>query len=623
MGLRALLFALGSFGLTALAVWALLPREPGPAAAAGVAAVAAGGQHACALTDGGGLRCWGDNTYGQLGDGTTTQRATPVAVIGLPSAVVAVAAGGNHTCALTEAGGVKCWGSNRYGQLGNPGARGGLFPNPQPTDVVGLDSGVIAIATGGVHTCALTKAGGVKCWGWDRRGQVGNSETCSNSICATPRDVDGLASGVTAIDAGDEHTCALLGTGALKCWGNNQFGQLGAATGSPCTTEGLEPLPCAPTPVDVAGLAGAAAVAAGGAHTCALTSEGGIKCWGDNSSGQLGDGQACGAICSTPVDVSGLTSGVAVLAAAGGHTCAVTMAGPFPTPVAACWGDNESGQIGNGESPTDALTPVGVCEDATCGIGVICVPELPCGTLANVAGLALGSDHSCARMESGALKCWGSNASGQLGDGGACGAACDTPVDVLGVKGALPDLVVTGMRIELEPGASCLMPGRSLGIWAEFANIGNADAGPFVVEVNGAQQTIGLGLPQGATASLWFASYPLGGDSTAMVDATFLIEESNEENNRLTMPLPLPTPPPTCTPTPTPTATPTPRARPGDADCDGAVSAIDAALVLQYSAGLLASLRCPAAADANSDGRINAIDAALILQYVAGLLPRL
>jgi len=490
----------------AIAAWVLLWPSAEPASAAGVVAVAAGGNHTCALTTAGGVICWGENEFGQLGDGSTTDRTTPVAVPGLTSGVAAIAAGGNHTCALTTGGGVKCWGSNRYGQLGS-GTTSGLFPNPSPVDVVGLDSGVAAIVAGGVHTCVLTSAGGVKCWGWNRYGQVGDGQACS-TICSRPVDVSGLASGAVALAGGGSHSCALTTGGGLKCWGSDALGQVGAQTADMCTDPLLEQHPCSLTPVDVADLgSGVAAVDAGGDHTCALTSGGAPTCWGDNGSGQVGDGGACGAVCGTPVDVSGLDSGVAAVAAGRAHTCALVEG------AAKCWGDNAFGQLGDNLKPADRGTPGDVCANEACPIA--CITE-PCETVLAATALALGSDHACALLAAGGVRCWGRNSSGQLGDGTT--EQRSAPVDVLGLK-----------------------PGT-------------------------------------------------------------------------------PTATPTRTHTPTPTRTPTPSVARGDASCDGNVNSIDAALVLQYIARVLTSLRCAAAADVNGDGRIDAVDAALILQYDAGLL---
>ncbi|MBI3786012.1 MAG: hypothetical protein HY270_21690 [Deltaproteobacteria bacterium] len=273
-----------------------------------VTAVAAGNADTCALTAGGGLKCWGQNSFGQLGDGTTSQRLTPVDVTGLTNGVAMITTGDFHSCAVTTAGGVKCWGYNAWGRLGD----GTQTNRATAVDVNGLTSGVTAVAGGGEHTCALTTAGGVKCWGHNTYGQLGDGTTTQR---LTPVDVNGLTSGVTAIAAGTFHTCALTSAGGVKCWGNNGFGQLGDGT----TTQRL-------TPVGVNGLTtGVTALDASSGHTCAVTSAGGVKCWGDNSFGRLCDGTTTQRL--TPVDVYGLPSAVTAVAGGTEHTCALTLAG--------------------------------------------------------------------------------------------------------------------------------------------------------------------------------------------------------------------------------------------------------------------------------------------------------
>lgn len=320
-----------------------------------VAAIAAGGYHTCALTSGGGVKCWGHNIFDELGNGTQTNSSVPVNVLGLASGVSVIAAGGYQTCALTSGGGVKCWGANGYGQLGN-GTRTGTFA---PVDVSGLESGVTAIATGADHTCAVTSGGGVKCWGYNDLGQLGNGSTIDSSV---PVDVAGLASGATALTAGIYETCALTSGDGVKCWGWNQYGQLGNLS---TTDTGV--------PVDVFGLpSGVTAISADDHHTCALTSGGGVKCWGGNSHGQLGDGAMIDR--SAPVDVLGLPSGVSAIAAGGGHTCALTTGGGVK-----CWGWNFDGQLGNGTT-SDSLAPVAV--DFAIHQTIILRKSMPAGTIA-------------------------------------------------------------------------------------------------------------------------------------------------------------------------------------------------------------------------------------------------
>jgi len=419
----------------------------------GVSAIATGGSHTCALTTTGSVKCWGRNFYGQLGDGTTTDRFTPVDVSGLTSGVSAIAAGGSHTCALTTTGGVKCWGYNSFGQLGD----GTTTSSATPVDVSGLTSGVSAIAAGDNHTCALTTTGGVKCWGDNFYGQLGDGTAPTNS--STPVDVSGLTSGVSAIAAGGSHTCALTTTGGVKCWGDNLFGQLGDGT-----------ITDRSTPVDVSGLtSGVSAIAVGDYHTCALTTTGGVKCWGDNSSGQLGDGTITSS--STPVDVSGLTSGVSAIAAGGSHTCALTTTGGVK-----CWGNNSSGQLGDGTAPTNSSTPVdasgltsGVSAIAagnshTCALtttgGVKCwgynssgqlgdgtttkrvTPVAVSGLTSGVSAIAAGNSHTCALTTTGGVKCWGDNVYGQLGDGTTTGSA--TPVAVSGLTSGVSAIAAGG-----------------------------------------------------------------------------------------------------------------------------------------------------------------------------------
>jgi len=278
----------------------------------GVASVVAGYEHTCAVTLSGGAKCWGYNYHGQVGNGSPSfWITTPATPLGLGSSVAAMAGGYGHSCALTTGGGVKCWGYNNNGQLGD----GTTTNRSTPVSVSGL-SGVVAISAGAFHTCALLLSGGARCWGLNTAGQLGEGtntgpDLCSaGSACAkTPVAVLELSDAVT-ITAGGFHTCAITASGGAKCWGENTWGQLG---------DGTETLRTAPA--DVSGLAsGVEAISGGGLHTCAIVS-GGAKCWGKNDYGQLGDGTMANS--STVIDVSGLTSGVAAIGAGYLHACAV------------------------------------------------------------------------------------------------------------------------------------------------------------------------------------------------------------------------------------------------------------------------------------------------------------
>jgi alpha-tubulin suppressor-like RCC1 family protein len=294
-------------------------------------AVVAGNRHTCALTKEGAVKCWGSNSNGQIGDGTPNHKAAPVDVVGLASGVSAIASGTQHVCALTEGGAVKCWGQNGVGQLGD----GTAEDRTTPVDVSGLQRGVTAVAAGENHTCAVTDSGAVKCWGANNRGQLGNGTTTSSATPnSTPVEAVVLADHAASVAVGSLDTCVLTTANGVKCWGGNRHGQLGDGT----TTDSL-------VPVDVAGLtSGVVAIGLGSSHACALTQEGAVKCWGANDRGQLGDGTTTDR--TTPVGVSGLESGVVALGVGMWDSCAVTSDGGVK-----CWGRNDAGQLGNGAAP--------------------------------------------------------------------------------------------------------------------------------------------------------------------------------------------------------------------------------------------------------------------------------
>ena len=308
------------------------------------------------------------------------------------SDAVSVAPGADHTCALKADRTVVCWGQNNYGQLGTgtttQSNTARLVHGPSLVDIL---SDVTAISSGRDHTCALKGDGTVACWGQNDFGQLGNGfavEDLPNPLAAT---VPGLA-GVTAIGLGAEHTCALKADQTVACWGSPSLGQVGAGTYSTSTPSGF---PVRPTPLVVSGVTAATALAVGGAHSCALVAGGTVKCWGDNSRGQLGNGSttAGGAATPTPQLVGGLTDASQIVAGAV-HTCARRTAG-----TSACWGDNYYGELGNGTT-VNATSPQTVS-----------------GLPANSVLAAHLGNHSCALSTDSTARCWGANFFGALGNG--------------------------------------------------------------------------------------------------------------------------------------------------------------------------------------------------------------
>jgi alpha-tubulin suppressor-like RCC1 family protein len=220
----------------------------------------------------GGVRCWGSNERGQLGDGTTADRSRPPPSDVLTGAI-AVSAGGTHTCALMTGGGVRCWGGNVFGQLGD-GTESDR-PVPPESDVL---VGAKQISTGDLHTCALLEDAGVRCWGHNINGELGIG---SYDPVLDPRGRD-VQTNAAAVAAGFNFTCALARDGGVRCWGYNGRGQIGDDTD--LEVDRLEP-------ADAAVLTGAGAITVGISHTCALMKESrGVRCWGHNGSGQLGNG---------------------------------------------------------------------------------------------------------------------------------------------------------------------------------------------------------------------------------------------------------------------------------------------------------------------------------------------
>lgn len=350
-----------------------------PLADASARQISAGSGHVCALLEDREVRCWGNNTLGQLGDESRITANLPRKSILLNTIwpyIDAVAAGSNHTCVLLTNGAVACWGENAFGTLG-----GG--DNSESLNLVlvnGMPEASTAIRGGDRYTCVITVSGGVYCWGKNEYGQIGDGTQIDRFA---PVAVQGLASGVQQLSTATDHTCALLeADGSIQCWGENGVGQLGTGT----TERSLVPTAVAGLDVRVQ------AIDSAGSHTCALTVEGAVYCWGSNQYRQLG---VRGIVSSTvPIPIPELQSEVTQIAIGPGHGCALTVAG-----AVICWG------YGNWQFA------------AAEAIEAEAHPQVISGLERGVRAIAAGGFSTCVILDTGAVKCWGENNGGQLGDG--------------------------------------------------------------------------------------------------------------------------------------------------------------------------------------------------------------
>jgi len=353
------------------------------------------GASTCAISESSELYCWGMNGNGQLGIGNVTDQNTPQLVdFGGNFSAMSVDAGSVHTCAILGDSSLKCWGGNAYGQLGI----GNNTDQYTPMQVGGINTLFAGITVGTLHTCAILGNGALKCWGYNGFGQLGYQSGGSQDWANTPVLVNLSSNSAIAVSAGYMHTCAILDDGTLKCWGLNGYGQLG--DGSTSTQQ------YTPTSISL-GNHTAVAISTGEYHTCAILDDGSLSCWGKNTWGQLGNGNTNQQ--NSPVNVN-LGSGRTALAvsAASEYTCALLDTGSIK-----CWGRNNFGQIGNGGALTAHYSSP---QDVSLGINDTAI------------AISAGHQHSCAILDSGLLKCWGSGSYGRLGTGYT--TAQSTPVNV-------------------------------------------------------------------------------------------------------------------------------------------------------------------------------------------------
>jgi alpha-tubulin suppressor-like RCC1 family protein len=275
--------------------------------------------HSCAVLTGGKVKCWGYNANGQLGDGTTTSRTTPVEVSGIKTAT-SIALGSEHSCAILEGGNVMCWGNGENGELGNDNHDESYIPVE-----VSRITNATSISLGGSHSCALLTGGKIKCWGSNLQGELGSKRINEAGDAIENFDAPIEVSNITmatSISLGGSHSCALLTDATVVCWGYNGNGQLGDGT----TDDRF-------TPVGVSGITNATSISLGGSHSCALLTDATVVCWGYNGNGQLGDGTTDDIW--TPVKVDGITTATSI--SLGGHSCAV-----LTDSTVLCWGENNS-----------------------------------------------------------------------------------------------------------------------------------------------------------------------------------------------------------------------------------------------------------------------------------------
>jgi alpha-tubulin suppressor-like RCC1 family protein len=366
---------------------------------AAAALITAGSFHSCAI-ESGKAYCWGDNGSGQLGNGSTVGSSVPVAVdtsgVLAGHALTQITAGGAYTCALDAAGAAYCWGDNGTGQLGDGGTVS-KSSVPVAVDTSGMLAGqpLTQITADGYHTCVLDAAGAAYCWGDNGTGQLGDGAAAFDSSVPVAVDTSGVLAGraLTQITAGWYDTCALDAAGAAFCWGYNADGELGDGKAGDSSV---------PVAVDTSGVPAGQAltqIAAGWIDACAVDSAGAAYCWGDNGTGQLGDGKASSSSVPVAVDTSGVLAGRAVTQITAGwyDTCALDAAG-----AAYCWGYNADGELGDGKAG-DSAVPVAV---DTSGV-------LAGQTLTQISA---GTYSACAVDAAGAPYCWGANSWGQLGD---------------------------------------------------------------------------------------------------------------------------------------------------------------------------------------------------------------
>ncbi len=354
-------------------------------------AVSVGGNHTCAVLDDDTLRCWGHNGFGQLGDNTLADKASPTTITLGGNTVKFISTGENHTCAILDDDSLSCWGDNDYGQLGD----NSTTDRRAPTSISLGTNTAKFISARNRHTCAILDDDSLSCWGYNGAGQLGDGTTVDKD---EPTAVNLGSNTAKVVSVGKNHTCAVLDDDSLSCWGDNGFGQLGDGS----TTDRSSPIA-----VMLGSGRSVRTISVGRDHVCATLDNSALKCWGSNSFGQLGYGAPVYRDVPTAVDLG--TATAKATGVGNNHTCVI-----LDDDSLSCWGNNQSGQLGNGNT-SNSDDPVAV------NLGVLTAKQV-----------SVGNAHTCAVLSDDTLSCWGNNEHGQLGDNTLAGKSVPTAINLSG-----------------------------------------------------------------------------------------------------------------------------------------------------------------------------------------------